>query len=75
MFTLIYSAQAAQKFGYNTARTTSGEMVQYTMMTDEVAHGSWETFYKWEDAKVVGGCESYDDIISYHPLQRGLRLA
>lgn len=69
MFTLIYSAQAAHEFGYNTARTTSGEVVQYTMMTDEAVYGPWEASYKWEDAKVVGKCNSYNDIVSINRLK------
>lgn len=64
MFTLVYSALAAQEFGFNTARTTSGEVVKYTAIHDESRDGNWKDSYKWEDAIVVGACNSYADIIS-----------
>ena len=64
MFTLVYSALAAQESGFNTACTTSGEVVKYTNMCDEVKYGNWKDSYKWEDAIVVGTCNTYADIIS-----------
>lgn len=67
MFTLVYSATAAQEFGFNTARTTTGDVVKYTAMYDEVKDGNWKDSYKWEDAVVVGSCNTYNDITSINP--------
>ena len=69
MFTLVYSALAAQGFGFNTARTTPGEVVKYTAMYDQVEYGNWKDSYRWEDAVVVGTCNSYNDIISINHMK------
>lgn len=68
MFTLVYSNEAAEEFGYNKARTTSGEVVCYTFMIDEEKYGPWDLNYHWKDAKKVGECESYRSIVSRHPV-------
>lgn len=69
MFTLVLSEGAARQYGYNTAVTTSGDVVNYTCMVDEVEYGGWELHYFWEDAVKVGECESYRSIISINKLR------
>lgn len=71
MFTLIYSEQAAQEFGYNTAKTTSGEVVKYTCMHNEQKFGPWQKNYLWKDSVVVGKCNDYSGIIGCGFRQRG----
>lgn len=53
-YTLLYSAKAAELYGYNTARNFDGEVVAYTNMVQERKYGPWKKNYGWDDAKLVG---------------------
>lgn len=59
-YILIYSGEAARKFGYNQIKTVDGTIVSYTCMTE---NHDWKPNYGWKDAKEVGYADSTDDIV------------
>lgn len=67
MFTLLYSEKARKFREPNLAKAKTGEVIPYTCMGDERVHGPWKSWYKWDDAKVVGEIEDYSQIVYISP--------
>lgn len=71
-FTLLFSQQSFEMHGGNRARQDDGTEVLYTCMTDEKEHGPWKTNYLWEDAKVVGSIDDYDQVFEHNIRPSGM---
>lgn len=66
-YTLLYSTRATKLRAANLARTNDGREVEYTCMVEEAVYGRWQDNYKWDDAKVVGYMDSYNQITHISP--------
>lgn len=71
-FTLLFSQKAFEMCGANRARQDDGTEVTYTCMTDEKEHGPWKTNYLWDDAKVVGAIDNYDQVFEHNIMPPGI---
>lgn len=68
MMVFVYSAIAAEKFGYNIVKLSNCEKAHYTGMYDE-DKDNWRDSYLWNDAKEVAKDDVYE--IVYYGTKAG----